>query len=169
MEIGVVDYAVYEDGDEFIGIAEVTLPTKNQKVIALEGAGIGGTVNVPIRGQYDAMEMSLKFRTYSEKVARLREARRHNLDLRIAQQNEDPVTGTMKVVTVKHVLVVVPASQSAGNIKPASPTDTEVKVMVRYWATFVDNKKVEEIDPFNRVDIVNGIDQNAPVRKALGQ
>ena len=169
MEIGTIDFEVYEDGDAFVGLAEVTLPTKTQKSISLEGAGIGGTVTVPMQGQYDAMEMAMKFRTYSQRVARLREPRKHTIDLRVAQQNEDPVTGTMKVVAVKHVMVVVPLSQSGGNVKPAAPSDTEVKVTVRYWATYVDGKKVDEIDQFNRINVINGVDYNAQVRKALGQ
>jgi len=168
MEIGTIDFEVWEDGNVFVGLASVQLPNKSQKSIVINGAAIGGDVEVPVRGHYDAMEMPLVFRSYSERVAKLREPRVHQIDLRIAQQNEDPKTGTMKVVAVKHLMRVVPKSQSGGSIAPASSSDTTVIVAVRYWATFVDGKKVDEIDQFNRIDVINGVDYNAPVRKALG-
>ena len=168
-EVGTIDFAVYEDNDEFVGIASVTLPDKNQKVIPINGAGIGGDVEVPINGHYDAMTLTMAFKNYSPRVARLREHRRHNIELRIAQQNEDRIAGQLVQDAVKHVFVVVPKSASGGTVAPASPGDMNVAFSVRYWATFVNGTKVDELDPLNRVDIVNGIDYNAPVRRALGK
>lgn len=55
------------------------------------------------------------------------------------------------------------------SIAPASPSDMEIEFSVRYWATYVDGVKMDEIDQLNRVDIINGIDYDAPVRKALGK
>lgn len=167
--VGTIDFAVYEDAVEFIGKASVQLPDKNQKVIVINGAGIGGDIEVPIVGHYDAMTMTLAFRAYDEKVARLREHRRHNLELRIAQQAEDPVSGTLVTVPIKHVIVVIPKSASGGTIAPATSGDCNLTFSVRYWATYIDGKKVDELDPLNRIDIVNGIDYNEPVRRALGK
>lgn len=168
-EVGTIDYSVYEDATEFVGIANVQLPEKVQKSITMNGSGIGGDVEVPIRGSYDAMTLTISFRTFSEKVAALREPRRHQIELRIAQQSEDPINGTTPVNAVKHVFIGVPKSASGGTVAPASAADCNVTFSVRYWATYVDGKKVDEIDQLNRVDIVNGIDSNDPVRKALGK
>jgi P2 family phage contractile tail tube protein len=168
-DIGTVDYAVYEDGDEFLGIASVTLPDKNSKVATINGAGIGGDVEIPMVGHYDAMTLSLTFRTYTARTARLRERRRHQIELRIAQQDEDPVSGTIPITDVKHVFICVPKSASGGEIAPAAPGNISVVFSVRYWATYIKGKKVDEIDQLNRVDIINGIDYNADVRKALGK
>lgn len=168
-DIGTITFAVYEDTDEFAGIASVKLPEKNRKVITINGAGIGGDVEVPIPGHYDAMTLEMVFRNYSPEVARLREHRRHNIELRAAQQREDPVSGTIITDSVKHVFVTIPKSASGGNIAPASPSDTTVVSTVRYWATYINGVKVDEIDPFNGFDITNGNDYNAAVRKALGK
>ena len=168
-EVGTIDFAVYEDSDEFVGMASVTLPDKNQKVITVNGAGVGGDVEVPINGHYDAMVLTMAFKNYSPRVARLREHRRHNIELRVAQQNEDPVSGQLVTDAVKHVMVIVPKSASGGTVAPAAPGDMNIVSSVRYWATFVNGVKLDEIDQFNRVDIVNGIDYNAPVRRALGK
>ena len=39
---------------------------------------------------------------------------------------------------------------------------------VRYWATYIDGKKVREVDQLNFICYVNGTDYLADVRKALG-
>jgi hypothetical protein len=168
-EVGTIDFAVYEDSTEFLGMASVKLPDKNQKVVNMEGAGIGGTVEVPVNGHYDAMTLTMNFRNYSQRVARLREHRRHTIELRIAQQNEDPVSGQIVTDAVKHVFVIVPKSSAGGDVAGATPSNTNVVASVRYWATFINGLKVDEIDQLNRIDIVNGIDYNAPVRAALGK
>jgi len=168
-EVGTIDFAVYEDSVEFIGMANVQLPDKNQKVITMNGAGIGGDVEVPMAGHYDAMTLTLAFRTYTAKLATLREHRRHQIELRVAQQNEDPVSGSLTVDAVKHVFVVVPKATSGGTVAPAASGDGNITFSVRYWATYINGTKVDEIDQLNRVDVVNGVDYNAPVRKALGK
>jgi P2 family phage contractile tail tube protein len=168
-EVGTIDFAVYEDSDEFLGMASATLPEKNQKSITMNGAGIGGDVDVPIVGHYDAMTLSLAFRTYTARHARLREHRRHQIELRVAQQNEDPVSGAVVTDAVKHVFVVVPKSASGGTVAPAASSDGNLTFSVRYWATYINGEKVDEIDQFNRIDVINGIDYDAPVRAALGK
>jgi len=168
-EVGIIDFAVYEDADEFIGMASVTLPDKNQKAITINGAGIGGDVEVPINGHYDAMTMDMSFRAYSPRVARLREHRIHQIELRIAQQNEDRVSGQIVTDAVKHVLVVIPKSASGGTVAPASSGDGKISFSVRYWATYINGAKLDEIDQLNRVDVINGVDYDEPVRRALGK
>jgi len=168
-DVGTIDFAVYEDADEFVGIAQVTLPDRNQKTIQIEGAGIGGTVTFPVPGQYDAMEMAFEFKAFSKKVARMREHRMHTISLYIAQAAEDTVAGRVFTESVKIVLVVVPQGTTGGTVKPASSSDTKVKVAVRSIAIYIGGELVDEVDQLNRRDVVNGIDYGAEVRKALGQ
>jgi hypothetical protein len=166
--VGVINFNIYEDGEVFVGLASVVLPNKNQKSITVNGAGIGGDIEVPVPGQYDPMDMTMNFRMFSKGVAKLREPRRHTLDLRVAEYCEDPVTGTMKIPNVKHVMVVIPKSSTGGTVAPASPNEKSVVVSVRHWATYIDGEEVEVFDPINGINIINGVDYGAPVRKALG-
>lgn len=165
----VINFAVYEDSVEYVGMASVTLPNLTSITQTLSGAGIAGNVEVPILGHYDVMTLGLKFRTTTAQSIKLSEPRRHNIDLRAAQQTEDTVTGTVKVQNVKHVLVVVPKTETGGSIAPASPTNGSGEYSVRYWATYIDGVKVREIDPLNYICIVNGVDYLADVRKAIGK
>jgi len=168
-EVGTIDFAVYEDKTEFIGIANLKLPDKNQKTITMNGSGISGDVDIPVNGHYDSMALEMSFRAYSAKVAKLREQRRHKIECHICQQNEDPQQGQIIPDAVKHVFVVIPKGASGGTVAPASPMDTTVTFSVLYWAIYINGKKVDELDPLNRVEIISGIDYGAAVRKALGK
>lgn len=165
----VINFAVYEDSVEYVGMAGVTLPNLAAIVQTLSGAGIAGNVEVPVLGHYDVMSLTLNFRTTTEHSVRLSEPRRHNIDLRMAQQIEDTVAGEVKVQRIKHVLVVVPKTDTGGTVAPAAPTNGSGEYSVRYWATYIDGAKVREIDPLNFICEVNGVDYLADVRKAIGK
>ena len=165
----VINFAVYEDSVEYVGMATATLPNLSALVQTISGAGIAGNVEAPILGHYDAMTLGLSFRTTTSQSVKLSEPRRHNIDLRVAQQVEDTVAGAVKVQNVKHVLVVVPKTETGGSVAPARPTNGSGEYSVRYWATYIDGTKVREIDPLNFICFMNGIDYLADVRKAIGK
>lgn len=165
----VINFAVYEDSVEYVGMATATLPNLSALVQTISGAGIAGNVEAPILGHYDAMTLGLSFRTTTSQSVKLSEPRRHNIDLRAAQQVEDPVAGEVKVQHVKHILVVIPKTETGGSIAPATPTNGSGEYAVRYWATYIDGQRVREIDPLNFICYMNGVDYLADVRKALGK
>lgn len=165
----VISFALYEDSTEYMGMANVTLPDLTALTQSINGAGIAGNVEAVLLGQFDAMTLGIKFRTLTPQVMKLAEPRIHNIELRIAQQNEDTVTGTLPINSVKHLFRVVPKSTKGGSIAPASPSDGSGEYAVRYWATFIDGKKMLEIDPMNFICVINGKDCTADVRKALGK
>ena len=165
----VIIFAVYEDGVDHLGIASATLPNLAAIIQTDSGAGIPGNVEAPVLGHYDAMTLGLNFRTTTEQGVRLSEPRRHNIDLRAAQQIEDTVSGTIKVQNIKHIMVVIPKTETGGSIAPASPTNGSGEYAVRYWATYIAGARVREIDPLNFICFINGTDYLADVRKALGK
>lgn len=169
MDQSVINFAVYEDSTEYVGMAKVTLPDLNAITQSISGAGIAGNVDAVILGHFEAMTLGLAFRTTTSQVIKLAEPRRHNIDLRVVQQDEDTVAGTVKTKVVKHVMVVVPKSTKGGTVSPAAPTDGSGEYAVRYWAIYIDGQKVQEIDPLNFICLLNGTDYLAPVRKGLGK
>lgn len=164
-----INFAVYEDNVEYVGMANVTLPNLAAIVQTLSGAGIAGNVEVPVLGHFDAMTLGLSFRTTTAQSVRLSEPRRHNIDLRAAQQIENTVAGQVEVQAVKHILVVIPKTDTGGTIAPAAQNGGSGEYAVRYWATYIDGTKVREIDPLNFICEVDGVDYLADVRKAIGK
>ena len=165
----VINFAVYEDSVEYVGMAKASLPDLTALTQTISGAGIAGNIEAVILGHFDSMTLGLNFRTTTEQAIKLSEPRRHTIDLRVAQQVEDTVAGEIQVQAVKHLFVVVPKKDVGGSIAPASPTDASGEYAVRYWATYIDGKKVREIDPLNFIFVVNGVDYLENVKSGLGK
>lgn len=165
----IINFAVYEDGEEYLGIANVTLPTLSSVMQTISGAGISGNVEVGVAGYYDTMELGLSFRNFTRNSVRLSEPRLHNLQLRAALQTEDPTQGVVKVVPIKHLLTVFPKTDAGGTVGPASQSNGSGTYAARVWKTYIDGELVRDIDPFNYRCVINGTDYLADARAALGK
>ena len=165
----IINWEVYEDAKAYLGLASAVLPDINFITQSISGAGIAGNVEAVIIGFVDAMTAQLKFRTFSKNCIKLQEPREHNIDLRVAQQVFDEVSGGYKMQALKHVLLMTPKSLSNGNVAPAATTDGSGSYAVRRWVSYIDGEKVLEIDPYNYICIINGVDYLADVRVALGR
>ncbi len=165
----VVNFAVFEDATEYYGMAEAGLPELKNKTATVTGAGIAGDYESVVLGHSDPLTLTLNFRTFTPECIALHEQKDHKIDLRVAQQSKDTVTGKTIINSVKHVFVVSPKGLSPGKVAPASPADASGEYSVSYWATYIDGKKVLEIDILNFIYFVNGTDYLADVRSALGK
>ena len=88
----VVNFAIYEDAVEYLGMAEVELPEIAALTEEITGAGIAGNVEAVVIGHFEAMTLTLNFRTVTDATIRLNEPRIHMIDLRAAQQSENTAT-----------------------------------------------------------------------------
>ena len=97
MDQSIINFKVYEDSVEYVGMAQATLPDLTALTQSISGAGIAGNVESVILGHFDAMTLGLNFRTVTDQSVKLSEPRRHTIDLRVAQQDEDVVAGKVVV------------------------------------------------------------------------
>lgn len=165
----VINFQVYENATEYYGMAEVGLPEISNITNEVKGAGISGTFENVVLGHLEAMTLTLNFRTLVPPAIALLEPRDHQIDLRVAQQDKDTVSGQTKIIALKHVFVCKPKMLNPGAVAPASPADASGEYAVTYWATFIDGVKSLEIDILNFIYFVNGKDYLEEVRTALGK
>ncbi len=164
----IIGIRVYENNTEFLGVATATLPSLASVTTEVSGAGVLGSYNSAIMGHMQAMTLSLNFRTLTKESVMLNEPRDHQLELRVPTQERDKTTRQTEVREVKHVLVAAPTNFTGGEAASAASGNVTNEFSVTYWATYIDGKKVQEIDLINYIYFVNGKDWMAPVRKALG-
>ncbi|MGN1369363.1 MAG: phage major tail tube protein [Aristaeellaceae bacterium] len=165
----IVNFEVYENSVNYAGIASVQLPNINYITQNITGAGIAGTVESVLIGMIDAMSATFNFRSCMGAAVNLLTPVKHTIDLRAAEQHWDTVNVERNVVSDKYVLVMVPKNFTAGTISPASMVDTNIEFSVAYYAAYKDGKKCWEIDPFNYICEIDGVDYMASVRQALGK
>ena len=162
-------FAVNEGGKEKAGVGDVTMPDITYKTEEITGAGLMGSYNSVLAGQLEAMKMTINFRNTTEDFFKLSTPVNHTLDIRDAQQVDDSVLDTTSVSKIKHIVRGKTISASGGSIKPASPHDASLEIAVNYWATYLDGKKIREIDILNHICYIDGTDYFADVREALGE
>lgn len=166
---GTVNFAVYEGSNEFLGMAEVTLPEFTALTEEIQGAGIAGTFNGPYVGHLEAMALTLNFRSVTKSAIKLMEPISHQIEMRAAQQKWNNTSGKMEQESVKHVAIVTPTKYAPGKLAPASPTESSGEYSVSYYALFINGEKLIEIDILNYIHFINGTDYLEDVRKALGK
>lgn len=164
-----IDFEVYEDSVNLVGVAKATLPDVAYLTQSITGAGITGNVDAVLIGMVEAMTLSLSFRSVTGAATSLAAPRKHMIDLRVAEQYWDTLAVEKNVQADKYVMVVVPKKTSPGTIAPASAADASGEYSAYYYAAYKDGVTLWEIDPFNQVCNIGGVDYLADVRKALGK
>lgn len=164
-----INFAVYEDGTEYLGLAQADLPEIASLTNTISGAGIMGNYESVVIGAVDAMNTKITFRNVTDAAIRLARPGHHTIDLRVAQQSHDPSTGDVTITNVKHIMVVAPKKLALGSVKPHSPGDVSGEYSVRYFATYKDGRCVLEVDQANYKLVIDGVDYAEPIRKALGK
>lgn len=162
-----INYSIYKNGVEALGTAKVSLPDLTQKTIEISGAGIAGSYNSPITGHIDPMTATFTWTNVNESTYQLSTPEEHIVDLRAAQQARE--NGEIKTIAIKHVLKMTPTKLAVGELAPASTGDATTEYSVSYFATYIDGKKVSEVDVLNYIYFINGKDYLEEVRKALGK
>lgn len=163
-----INFRVYNDAQDVIGIANVTLPTLESMTETTSGAGVAGEVESPILGHYGSMELVLSWRTVSEKVAALAAQKSHSLDIRGSQQIYDASRGVYETQAVKLSVKGVPKSTNLGTFEVNATTDSETTLELTYLKLDVGGKTQIEVDKFNFIAKFGDEDVLESSRKDLG-
>ncbi len=170
MDTGVINFAVYENGTEYLGLAKLTLPDMTNKTLTVNGAGIPGDLDIPVPGHRDAMSVKLDFIDAPQAAYKLAEERVHDLDCRAAHEEYDATTGAIKVVAYKHLLKVIPKSLGGGTVAPVTAQAISGEYSCLARKDYIDNVLMLDYDPANFKDVdASGTDRLAAVRSALGK
>ncbi len=159
------NFNVYNSGKKMLGISdEITLPEIVQKVITLSGPGILGDYESPARGMFEKMEMEIPFRTLFDDAFDILSLMtyaaltlRGSIDVSDGQGGRDEIG--MRVVVRGDV-----KSFNPGKVKIAEGTGSSIKFSIAYIKIEIDGKERLEIDVFNSIYRVNGVDMLAKTR-----
>ena len=163
-----INFRVYKDSTDYIGLADVTLPRLEAMTETVSGAGIAGEIDSPTLGHYGSMETVLNWRTLEKNNLALAAPTGVQLDLRGAQQVYDSGTGKYVVRPVKIAIMGVPKNTELGKLEPGTTTDTANTIETTYLKVDVDGETVLEVDKYNSICNIDGEDFMADVREALG-
>lgn len=163
-----INFRVYQDGHDLIGVADVTLPKLEAMTETVKGAGVAGEVDSPVIGHYNSMELELNWRTLEKPNVMLASPKGVHLDLRGAQQVYDSTKGVYMVKPVKAVIQGIPKSTELGKLDVGTTSDTKNTIEVNYLKVTINKETVLELDKYNYICNIGGTDFLTDVREALG-
>lgn len=163
-----INFRVYQDGDDLLGLSDVTLPKLDSITETVKGAGVAGEIDDPTIGHFGSMELELNWRSLLKSNIVLAKPTGVHLDLRGACQGHDSAKNVLKTMPVKIVVEGTPKSTDLGKLDMGATTDTKNTIEVTYIKITVDGETVLEIDKFNYICVIGGVDYMADIRDALG-
>lgn len=163
-----IDYTVFKDGVRKLGTADITLPDIEYMSETLKGAGIAGEVEMFTIGQTSSMSITINWNTISSNLTELMAPKAHDLEFHGAQSDYDAGTGEIIIVPVRVNVRTLPKKASTGKFEKASTTDSNNELEVVYYKLVVNEVVLIEIDKFNYIFKIDGVDYLEKVRLALG-
>jgi len=164
-----LDFEVYEDNINLLGVAKATLPEIAYLTQDITGAGFSGKIEAVLIGMMEAVTLKLDFRSCTDAAVQLMSPHKHHIDLRVAEQYWDNVGVEQDMQADKHVMIVVPKKMSPGTVAPASLADVSGEYAVYRYEGYKDGKTLWKIDPFNYICEVGGVDYMTKLRQILGK
>ncbi|MGN7360020.1 phage major tail tube protein [Paenibacillus sp. SAF-054] len=147
---------------------DITLPSLTPMSDTISGAGILGEVDLPSPGHYGSMELGIAWRTINKDAFRLVGSQTKGLEIRGAFKEFDKAQTAFVTRAIKIVVRGVGKGMDLGTLSVNATTDTTNTIEATYLKIFIDGETVFELDKFNYISRVNGEDDQADVRKALG-
>lgn len=161
-------YNVYLDGYNLIGTTQADLPDLQAITAEIKGAGIAGTVDSPIRGLFQAMSMTLNFRTVTQDFKKIQKQKAHHIELWTAVQTMDPASGTYGVTQHKIITRSVPKNLTPGKLAMGETQDRSLEFEVTYFKEVFGDDVIFEVDKYNMIYSVDGEDLLQAAREAAG-
>lgn len=164
-----INFSVYLDGEDLLGVAEATVPNLESMTEAVKGAGIAGEFESVVLGHFGSTTLALNWRNVTDHAIKVLAPKAHNLDLYGALQDYDAGNGTYVVRQIHMYVKAVPKGLNLGKLTSGEASDTTSEFEVHYLLLERDGAKRIELDKFNYIFMVDGVDYLAEVRKALGK
>lgn len=163
-----INFSVYRNGSEWLGTADVELPSLEALTETVSGAGIAGEIDSPTLGHFGSMSTTINWRTLDKPQFNLAAPITQALDFRGAQQVYDKTTGVQRSVGVRVSIRGLPKTTGLGTLAPNATVGGTNEIEVTYIKVFIDGAEVLELDKFNYIYRVNGTDYLAEIRNQLG-
>ncbi len=160
-------FNVYRDGEKQIGITnEMDLAEIAHKVATIEGAGIPGSYEVPVVGNFDSIKQTIPFRMLDPGMVDFTNPMEvQDLTLRGSMQVTDKSTGVSDYTGCRVVLRGRAVSFNPGQLRQAQAMNASVTIECMYFLFEVNDQALFEIDKWNGVYKVNGVDLMEKARK----
>lgn len=164
-----VNFAIYREGETVpLGLADVDLPSFQAMTETTAGAGIAGEVENPVVGKYQSMTLTLNWRLTTTNTTTLAAPMAHSLDIRAAHQYYEAAGGRFQFRSMRIWAKCVPKNTELGKAEPGKMMGSRSEFEINYIKIELDGEVVIEVDKYNFICVVHGVDYMTDIRQILG-
>lgn len=160
------NFAVFKDGISYLGqVPELTPAVLTRKMEDYQAGGMGG----PVKQDFgmDALSMEYKMAGWADGSHSGFGAVRHDATmLRFAGAIDNEDTGQVDVAEI--VARGRISEIDKGSAKVGEATEHTYKIELSYYKEVLNGQTIVEIDFVNMIEVIDGVDNQAAVRAALG-
>lgn len=156
------------DALEFIGLSDVELPSFESMTETISGAGIAGEFSSPVLGHFSSQMVKIKWRTVTVQGLALLAPVRQVLDLRGSIQVQDPMHGILVSKALRVECTGQVKGTTLGKLEPGKVMGSETDMELAVIRIALDGVPLVEIDKFNMIFRVDGVDYLQKVRQDMG-
>ena len=165
---GMINFKVYLDGSDLLGVAEGTIPNLEAMTHEVKGAGLAGTVDSPVLGHYSSLTLSLTWRSVTGDISILNRPEAHSIDLYASLTRYYAGLGVYQTEQLHIFCKAIPKTLTTGNLVVGDLMSTQMEFELPYMKLELGGVEQIEIDKYNYICTINGVDYLASVRSDLG-
>jgi uncharacterized protein len=156
------NYKVYNaNGGQFVGLSDIVLPKLMFEKNDVKGAGIAGTLNLPVVGNLQPMSTTMTFHANTIQSLNLFNGGSAQIRCQSSIQNYDTAAGLFTELPEEVLMNVISDEYDLGKRDASTKGVTVLQFSVVYLALFYSGTKYWELDPFSGICIINGVNLNS--------
>lgn len=145
------DFAIYVDGDNLLGIAEVKLPEVKFKTQTINGGGIVGDIEFTNHYAVESLEAEVKFNTVSAPAFKLMDLSGKLLEMKAAIIEADGTTHILSQTGFRVAMKGQSKSVDLGTVKLNELLGTSFKFEATYLECWLNGQSLYKVDKFNGI------------------
>lgn len=162
----VIAHKLYDDGVEIDDNVSCQLPSIETATSEIKGAGILGTIDMPVMGQINSMVFTINMRSVNKNSSKLAKPGLHNLELRFARDVQQ-ANGQMVPEGTKIYITGINKRYDPGKVEPPTTMDGSCEFEVLRYRQVIAGEETLLIDKRNYIYKVNGVDYTSQIRALL--
>lgn len=162
----VIAHKLIADGAETYDNVSVQLPSIEKSTTEMKGAGIMGTIDMPMTGQFNSMVFTINTRSINKNSVELIKPGPQRLEIRFLRDVMLP-DGSMIPQGSKIFITGVNKKYDPGKIETSATMDGSIEFEVLRYRQVIDGKETLLIDKLANIFKVNGIDYMSEIRASL--
>lgn len=157
----------YANGTKFVGVgSEITLPNFESMTETIDGAGIAGEVEEVVEGSFGSLETEVTFNNISQQYFDMLAAS-GLVTYRVSMQMLNTATQLNDFVSIAINISGKVKSFDLGSLKKGGKGEPKIVREITYIRILIDGKNVLELDKYNMIYKINGVDKLAKIRSQI--